>query len=223
VLGTDHSRLLQVAIVLLAARYENKIPLRWDLLKKVASLDFSEAQFKNALKHLAEHKFLEYQSCASDSNGLAHLASTPLATCTSEAEQSRAETEQSRAEKNTVELKLDVDPVAKVFDHWRQVHNHARAQLDSKRRTLIATQLKRFSEADLCESISGYLNSPHHMGQNEKATKYDDIELFLRDSKHVEAGLRFYAEPPRTDLSSKTRANVAAVADWVPPEKRNAG
>jgi hypothetical protein len=41
VLGTDVSRLLQIAITLLAARYKNAIPNQWPLIKKVACLDFS--------------------------------------------------------------------------------------------------------------------------------------------------------------------------------------
>lgn len=123
---------------------------------------------------------------------------------------------------------LDVAEVSggtidRVFDHWREVHGHTRAVLDAKRRKLIRAALDRHSEADLCQAISGYKLSPHHMGQNDHATVYDDIDVMIRDSKHVEAGLKFYAQPPRTDLSSKTRANVAAIADWQPPELRNAG
>lgn len=117
----------------------------------------------------------------------------------------------------------DPDPVMKVFQHWQEVHRKPRAKLDDKRRTLIRKALKHYGDADLCQAISGYLNSPHHMGQNDQATVYDDIELMLRDSKHIDAGLKFYADPPRTDLSPKTRAIVAATENWVPPESRHAG
>ncbi len=55
------------------------------------------------------------------------------------------------------------------------------------------------------------------MGQNNTGTKFDDIELFLRDAKHVDAGLRFYQEPPR-QLSSLTRQNIAAAEAWLAPE-----
>lgn len=111
--------------------------------------------------------------------------------------------------------------VESVFRHWQQVHNHPQAKLDAKRRRVIAKALKSYTEADLCQAISGYLNSPHHMGQNDRATRYDSIELFLRDAQHIDAGLRFHAEPPRTDLSALSRKNVAAIEDWTPPEVRN--
>lgn len=114
------------------------------------------------------------------------------------------------------------ESVQRVFDHWRDIHRKPRAQLDAKRRKLIRGALGAYSEADLCQAISGYLNSPHHMGQNERATVYDSIELLLRDAEHIDAGLKFHAEPPRTDLSEKTRRTVAATADWEPPEVRHA-
>ena len=117
----------------------------------------------------------------------------------------------------------DREVVQRVFDHWRSVHDHPQAKLDAKRRKLIRDALKAYSEADLCQSISGYKNSPHHQGQNDRATVYDSIELILRDAKHIDAGLRFYRDPPRTDLSSLTRKNIAAVENWVPPEMRAAG
>lgn len=101
VLGTDVSRLVQVASVLLAARYSNKIPYRWDLIKKVASLDCTEAQFKSAIQHLAEHNFIEIQQVTSEQIVVEHSASTPLATCTSEAEQRRGREETEQRERET--------------------------------------------------------------------------------------------------------------------------
>jgi hypothetical protein len=115
---------------------------------------------------------------------------------------------------------MSAAPTDRVFDHWKSIHGHPRAKLDAKRKRVIGTALASYSEADLCLAITGYLSSPHHMGQNDRATKYDDIELMLRDAKHIEAGIKFHAEPP-TNLSSLTRRNVAAIEDWRPPEVRN--
>ncbi len=111
---------------------------------------------------------------------------------------------------------------ARVFAHWRQTWNHPRAQLDAKRRRVIREALKLYTEDDLCQCITGYLNSPHHTGRNERNTVYDDIETLLRDAKHIDAGLKFHAEPPRTDLSDKTRRIIDQTEGWVPPEMRNA-
>ena len=86
-------------------------------------------------------------------------------------------------------------PASRVFDHWRSCHGHTRAVLDTKRRALVNARLKDYSEADLCQAISGYLNSPHHMGQNDTSTRYDAIDLLLRDAKHVDMGLGFQRAP----------------------------
>ncbi len=81
--------------------------------------------------------------------------------------------------------------VQQVFDHWREVWGKQKAKLDNKRRKAIQVALKSYPLDDLRKSISGYRNSPHHRGENDRKTPFDDIELFLRDSKHVEVGIGF--------------------------------
>lgn len=113
------------------------------------------------------------------------------------------------------------DDVRQVFDHWRQVWNHRSAALDPKRRATIRKALKGYSVADLCESISGYQNSGHHIGQNERNTVYDGLHVLLRDADHIDAGLRFARDPPQ--LSSKLQQhNVAVLQEWRPQELRDA-
>lgn len=127
--------------------------------------------------------------------------------------------------KGNVSRENDAAAIERVFEHWKSTHQHPRAVLDAKRRKLISNALKNYSEADLCQAITGYRNSPHHMGTDPRGngTAYNAIELLLRDAQHVDAGLKFYAEPPRTDLSETTRRSVEATADWIPPEVRHAG
>lgn len=115
-----------------------------------------------------------------------------------------------------------VSDIEQVFTHWATEYGKPRAKLDAKRRRAIGNALKAYTVDDLLKSVSGYKNSPHHMGQNDRRTVYDDIELMLRDAKHVDAGLNFYANPPRTDLSERTLRIVSQTENWVPPELRNA-
>lgn len=210
----DASRALAVALMLLAAGTDNKIPADAAYLKRVAYLN-SDPDWQPLVK-------TQFIDVVDDSGIVLADASAPLASGTkrsSEAEQRRDRAEESRDRHVAQERE---GPVERIFAHWRSVHGHPKASLDTKRRRLLRTALDSYSEADLCQAITGYKNSPHHMGQNDRSTVYDDIELMLRDSKHIEAGLRFHADPPRTDLSSLTRRNVAATADWVPPEMRSA-
>lgn len=81
--------------------------------------------------------------------------------------------------------------VEQLFDHWREVWKHPKAQLDKKRRKYIQDALRMYSLEDLRSSISGYRNSPHHRGENPQKTVYDDLTLLLRDSTHIEAGMNF--------------------------------
>lgn len=101
VLGTDLSRLLLIASTMLAARYSNKIPLNFPMLKKVASLDCDEAAFMRAVTHLVDAQFLEIQE---DEPVRKHSASIMLATslqpATSETE-TEAEAEKSREDKDS--------------------------------------------------------------------------------------------------------------------------
>lgn len=94
----------------------------------------------------------------------------------------------------------------RVFEHWRAEYQHPRAVLDAKRRRVIAAALKSYDEPTLREAISGYRHSPHHMGENEHRTVYDDIALFLRDAERIERGLRFARGPPPQQKSAVERA-----------------
>lgn len=202
VLGNDSSRLLQVASMLLAARYENRIPYRFDLIRKVASLDLTERQFDQAVEHLSQYDFLEIQGVTSDPDVSVQDASTMLAKCSSEERRGEKRRDRGEAEKISVELKLDLGPVERIFDHWRREWGHQKAVLDPKRRRVIEAALKSFDETTLCASISGYRNSPHHTGENDRRTVYDDLGLFLRDATHVENGLRFARGPPQAAKSA---------------------
>lgn len=98
VMGSDLSRLVQVASILLAARYNNEIPLNFTLLSRVASLDCTAEQFSAALDHLARFQFIEIhgeiEACKQD-------ASNALATCAKQNESLYLE--ESRGEERRVE------------------------------------------------------------------------------------------------------------------------
>lgn len=113
---------------------------------------------------------------------------TQIATETA-SEQNR--TEQNRTEKRNGVSSVVPTDVDRVFDHWRETHNHPQSKLDPKRQKVIRLALQAYSAEQLCRCIEGYKLSPHHMGKNERQTVYDDIELFLRDAKHIDAGLKF--------------------------------
>jgi hypothetical protein len=77
-----------------------------------------------------------------------------------------------------------------VFDHWREVFGkNAAAKLDPKRRRRIEWAVRTYTVDVVKRCIDGYARSAWHRGENERGVVYDDLELLLRDAKHVEAGL----------------------------------
>jgi hypothetical protein len=105
-----------------------------------------------------------------------------------------ARPDQTRPDKQNGHSSAVPTDVQMVFDHWKQEHKHPQAKLDNKRLKLIRVALQSYSAEQLCQSISGFKNSSHHMGQNQTKTIYDSIGLFLRDAEHIDMGLRFAAK-----------------------------
>lgn len=140
VLGTDVSRVVQVASILLAARYSNQIPYRWDLIRKVASLDCSEAEFAAAVQHLVNTEFLEIQGCTEQSELPLQPASTMLAKCSTETEtEAEGEQRQKKRMGGTSPAPDEFEERFQEFrslypkrsgDHrWQTARNHIRARL----------------------------------------------------------------------------------------------
>lgn len=101
-----------------------------------------------------------------------------------------------------------------VFTYWQQVMNHPQAKLDAKRERAIKARLKDgYSVGDLCRAVDGCSRSPHHMGQNETRTVYDDIELICRDGPKVDGFIKKAASasgPQRSNNQQQTLNNLQA-------------
>lgn len=77
------------------------------------------------------------------------------------------------------------DEINKVFKHWLLVHKK-RAQLSPKRRTKIKLALERYPMEEVLAAIDGCRMSKYHMAEDREGPLYNDIELILRDSEHIE-------------------------------------
>lgn len=86
--------------------------------------------------------------------------------------------------------------VAEIFDHWRMKMSKPRSKLDDKRKRLIAKALENYEVADLKLAIDGCAGSPWHMGTNDRKTKYNDIELILRDASKIDGFIDKAERPP---------------------------
>lgn len=78
------------------------------------------------------------------------------------------------------------DEVKQVFDYWVVRTGRAKPVLGEKRRAKIVRALKNYSVEKLKTAIDGCMKSPYHQGDNETGTKYDDLELILRNETKIE-------------------------------------
>lgn len=81
----------------------------------------------------------------------------------------------------------DTDDVAQVFAHWQTAMASPRSLLDVKRRKLIRNALKTgYSVDQLKQAIDGCAKSAWHMGQNDRMTKYNGLDLILRNAEQID-------------------------------------
>jgi hypothetical protein len=115
------------------------------------------------------------------------------------------------------------DPVATVFEFWKSVMGHERAQLGPKRRRAVESALEwGYKVDDLRLAVLGCRNSPRNMGQNEERAVYDDLELIVRDESHIDRFSRLGEQAVRT-MIAKDRELEAADSEKrvpMPPEIR---
>src|SRR5450830_622998 len=76
--------------------------------------------------------------------------------------------------------------------------------LDDKRKRLIIKALKGYSPEDVCKAIRGCSKTPHNMGQNERNTKYNGLDLILRDADHIDRFIRNDAGQARASTGTST-------------------
>lgn len=74
-----------------------------------------------------------------------------------------------------------------MFGAWIEATGKTGAtRLDSKRRRLIKAALADYPPDDVIDAVRGWRQSPHHRGENERRTVFNDLGLLLRDSEHIE-------------------------------------
>lgn len=102
---------------------------------------------------------------------------------------------------NVKQNPLDVcsEEVIKIFEFWKKTMKSPKSELDDTRKRLIKKALKSYSPADVCKAIRGCSKSPHNMGQNESKTKYNGLDLILRNADKID---RFIALDAGNAISS---------------------
>jgi len=130
--------------------------------------------------------------------------------------ETEAETEAEAETEKALSSCKQPDRVDEVFDYWVIVMQHPKAKLDRKRKQKIRDRLADgYSTDDLMRAIDGCKQSPHHMGDNDRATVYDDIELICRDAPHVDKFIKLADQPDMTHMSDAARKTAQAAERWL--------
>jgi len=121
-------------------------------------------------------------------------------------------------EKRETPLARNTPDVIAVFDAYRKHHPRAFAtpKPASKEWRLIAGRLKEgFSVADLIEAIEGCHVSPFHCGENDRQTKYQSLELIVRNGSQVSKFIELARDGPKPVLSEKTQRGQRALQSYL--------
>jgi hypothetical protein len=124
------------------------------------------------------------------------------------------------------------DAVTAIFEFWQQTMTMPSASLDEKRKRTINRALKGYSPQDLCKAILGCSRSPYHMGLNDRSTKYNSLELILRNADKIDAFMQMAVSPPSPTngyahltpaqkRQAESEANVRAFLAGTPDDQAN--
>ena len=94
----------------------------------------------------------------------------------------------------------DVQQVWNFYLDTLRAKSKNRTLLSDKRRKKIEKAIKLYGVEACQNAIRGCAASDWHMGRNGTGTKYDDIELILRDEQKIEAFIARYEETEDTGL-----------------------
>lgn len=150
----------------------------------------------------------------------------------------RSSTESSLVESSLVDHNIDTSTssttsspknsesilINEIFEFWKSTLNHPKAKLDAKRKRKIKAALSLgYSKESLCDAIAGCCITPFNMGDNEGGKRYDDIELILRDSSHIERFINNLKNPEfiRQSKKDKLRLKNVQVANNVLQENHD--
>ena len=91
------------------------------------------------------------------------------------------------------------------------------AKLTAKRKRAISGRIKEgYTINDITQAIEGCASSPFHMGNNDRQTQYNDIELICRSGEKLEYFRDSVSVKTKSQISSTTQQNISNLEDWRP-------
>lgn len=106
--------------------------------------------------------------------------------------------------------------VAEIFHLWVSLYRNPRRApvLDAKRERLIRNAVTSHGADTVEAAIRGVGCSDWHMGRNPQRKRYTDIELVLRDAKHIEMFAGYWDDRSDDPDTATIDAYRASGEDW---------
>lgn len=128
---------------------------------------------------------------------------------TTEEDKEEEEEEEEDKEEEQIHPSAKAD-VARVFEVWvSSTGRSGRTLLDSKRRDLIHRALRAYPLEDVLDAVDGWQFDGHHSGQNDRGRPFNDLELILRDAKHIEQFRDFKRQPRALSIIPKFKPTLS--------------
>ena len=86
--------------------------------------------------------------------------------------------------------------VSEIFAYWQSAMNSPRSKLGADKKKKILTALKTYSIEEIKKAILGCAMTPFNMGDNDQQTKYNGLELILRNSEKIDKFISHADNPP---------------------------
>ena len=112
----------------------------------------------------------------------------------------------------------ELDIVQRIFDHWRNVMGHPRAQLDESRKRYIKGALKwGYTEDDLMQAIEGCAKTPWNMEFNKDRQRNDGLHIILKDGGQIDRFMGNFIKPPIPMSEAQRRTIVDRIEseEWA--------
>lgn len=117
-------------------------------------------------------------------------------------------------------IKMEKPREQLVFEAWIEATGRTdRTVFSTKRLRLIRRALDDYPLEDVLDAVRGWRHSPHHCGNNDRGTVYNDLGLLLRDAEHIEAFRDFERKgtrprmPKGSDVTARNVARMEGLAD----------
>lgn len=155
-----------------------EIPIRKCTSKLKESVEESCRKAEGKLKESAQHSTL-YLTLTPDPSPVRAFGSTEAEPPVCDSPGDPLSSENKNNGKSLVALRVD-----QVIEHYKVHHPHSRP--GEKERARIRKRLHEgYTVEQLLEAIDGCHKSPWHSGDNPDGTRYQSLELIMRDSSHV--------------------------------------